>query len=283
MKRVIIALTAFCLIPLAAPANNQFATYEQAAFYHFNSRPQWELAFQTLQKQPLTGHETILNVGSRSGRVAAYLASQLPQGKVIGVDSNSGMIEFAQANFGPALYPNLRFVQNETLENYFTNVIDSVVSISVLHWFPEQKIFLSKVYQALKPGGKILFVIPAPLLPEMNEVFTDLSTKEEWKEYYKKYSHPRKKYTADEYRTLLKETHFREIEVEVITFHYAFDTKRELIDWWSAFSPFLLTLPIEKRSQFLVDFAHCFLRHCPYQADGRIPFVENHLLITAVK
>lgn len=284
LSKAIATLATFSLLQnLPAVADNQFGTYQEAAFYHFNSHTQWELGFQYLQKLQLSGHETILNVGSRSGRMAAYLASRLPQGKAIGVDSHPGMIAFAQANYGPALYPNLRFIQNDTLENYFTNVIDYVVSINALHWFPEQKVFLSKVHQALKPGGRILFIIPITPLKPVNDVFEDLSASAEWKEYYKNYNHPRKKFTPDEYRALLTEANFRDIEVEVIPFHYAFETKRDLIDWWSAFSPFLLTLPMEKRQPFLIDFAHCYVRHCPFQVDGRIPFDENYLLIKAVK
>lgn len=279
-----ILLTLLGLVfPTLLPAYNQFETYQEAAFYHYNSRPQWELAFQTLRALTLKGNETLLNVGCRSGRVAAYLANKLPNGKVIAIDSNVGMIEFARLNFCPDLYPNLRFIQNDTLENYFTNVIDIAVSFSALHWFPDQKIFLAKLHQALKPGGKILFLIPAPAVKEVSDVRADLSAKVEWRDYFKNYVHHTKKYTAAEYRAFLQEAGFKEIEVDVIPFHYAFDTKRDLIDWWSAFSPFLTTLPIDKRHAFLSDYCQCFIRHHPYQADGRIPFTENHLLIRAVK
>lgn len=283
MNRSVFLLVLGLFSPALLPAFNQFATYQDAAFYHYNSRPQWELAFQILRDYPLKGNETILNVGCRSGRVAAYLANKLNDGKVIAIDSNDCMIEFAGFNFCPRLYSNLRFIQNDTLENYFSNVIDVAVSFSSLHWFPEQKIFLSKLHQALKPGGKVLFLIPATPVKEVSDVFADLSAKEEWRDYFKNYVHPRKKYTAEEYRSLLQEAGFKEIEIDVIPFHYAFDTKRDLIDWWGAFSPFLRTLPIEKRCAFLSDFCQCFIRHHPLQTDSRIPFTENHLFVRAVK
>lgn len=272
------------ILPLQLLAYSQFDTYQEAAFYHYNSRPQRELAFQTLRGLSLKGNETLVNVGCRSGRVAAYLAHKLPDGKVIAIDSNSVMIEFARCNYCPTLYSNLRFVQNDTLESYFTNVIDIAVSFSALHWFPEQKIFLSNLHQALKPGGKIVFLIPAYPVKEVADVFSDLSAKAKWRDYFRNYVHPRKKYTAEQYRALLKEAGFKEIEVDVIPFHYAFDTKRELIDWWSAFSLFLRTVPMEKRHAFRADFCNALsATPPPFQADGRTPFIENHLLVHALK
>lgn len=275
----------FCILFASSlnAAVDQFPTYSKAAFYHYNSRPQWNLAFETLQNFPLNRDETILNVGCRSGRVAAYLSSKVPLGKVIGLDPSAGMIDFARANHNQNLFHNLSFVHQDVLKGFSPSTFDRIVSFSALHWTPEQDLFLENVYQALKPRGKILFTIPAAPLKGINATFADLSAKAEWKEYFQKYHHPRKKYTATEYRAFLEKAGFRNIEVETLRFHYAFETVRELIDCYRAFAPFLLILPKPKHAQFLEDFAHSYINHCPCDADGRIPFVEDHLIIRAEK
>ncbi|HVQ19527.1 MAG TPA: class I SAM-dependent methyltransferase [Terrimicrobiaceae bacterium] len=67
------------------------------------------MAEEVLSLLDLKGAKRVLDVGCGNGKVTAEIASGVPQGSVLGVDSSADMIAFALSRFGPRLQPNLRF------------------------------------------------------------------------------------------------------------------------------------------------------------------------------
>jgi trans-aconitate 2-methyltransferase len=80
-----------------------------ASEYALISGLQKAMAEEVLVLLDVEGFERILDVGCGDGKITAEVATRVPRGAVVGVDSSKDMINFASTHFGPALQPNLRF------------------------------------------------------------------------------------------------------------------------------------------------------------------------------
>ena len=62
---------------------------------------QQAMASEVLALLDLKGSERVLDVGCGNGKVTAEIASRVPDGTVLGVDSSAEMIASARHQFGP--------------------------------------------------------------------------------------------------------------------------------------------------------------------------------------
>lgn len=105
-----------------------------------------------------TAGDTLLDLGSGPGfctRELAYIVGNT--GKVIGLDKSQSYIDFlnqtAQAN-----HLNMEGICVDFNDIQFEdNSLDGVYCRWALAWFAKPKEVLTKVYKALKPGGKMVF------------------------------------------------------------------------------------------------------------------------------
>ena len=104
----------------------------------------------------LEGHEHVLDIGCGDGKVSAELARDVPQGRVVGVDSSEDMIRLARAAFPPATQGNLSFMLRDAQDLGFEAQFDVVFSNATLHWVKDHRAVLQSVARTLKPHGRIL-------------------------------------------------------------------------------------------------------------------------------
>jgi len=278
------AITGLCSSLFSMPLTgvDQFPSIEKASFYQHHSQQQWEVAYNVLHILRLKGHEHVLDIGCGSGKITANIAGRVPSGHVIGVDLSQGMIEFAKDNYEP-YYSNLTFDQSDIFEFDAPSAFDVIFSSGSLHWILDHQQLLTKVHNLLNDQGKILFSIPCTPFPEVSAVFRDIVTNEPWLTYLQDYNHPRRKFTAEEYTLLLTQAGFHDIKISQEPFTYYFESKRELADWYAAFSPMLFYIPQEMHETFLVDMVERYLQSYPLDETGRIMFKQNELIIQASK
>jgi len=104
-----------------------------------------------------TGH-TILDVATGTGQPALTIAKIVGQnGKVIGVDLSSEMIEIANeeaASLGLTNIVNFQVVKDESLSMFSDNTFDSVVCRNGLMFMPDPVKALKSFCRVLKPRGK---------------------------------------------------------------------------------------------------------------------------------
>lgn len=280
-KSVFFLITFLFLSP-SAWAVDTFSTYEKADYYHRNSFEGWIVAYDILRGFYFNGDESVLDMGCRDGRIAANLAGRIPDGEVIAIEMRGpGSIQFAQKNYSQELYPNLTFIEQNILNSDYENRFDLIVSFSFLHWNSDQAAIVQKAYQALKDEGQLVMTIPLKVIPEISANFKELMNKDEWKEYFVNFSHPRKKYTAQEYTSLLVDAGFEFVQSAILNREYLFENKRALIDWLKMHSV-VDSLPEEKVENFLIQFANVHAQEFTYP-DGQIPFYFEELLIVANK
>ena len=123
-----------------------------AKTYHEVAAPQEEWAREVLARLDLRGDETVLDAGCGSGNVTRLLLERLPEGRVIGVDGSSQMIEHAReelAEFGDRVDLSV----TDLLQLDLDEEVDAVFSNATFHWIPDHERLFARLFAALRPGG----------------------------------------------------------------------------------------------------------------------------------
>lgn len=98
--------------------------------------------------------ETILDVGSGTGDLAAVIAES---GAVVhGIDASESMVEQAKAKF-PGIHFQVASITDFDKPRYY----DAVFSNATLHWIADKNNAVEKMYQNLKPGGRLVLEMGA--------------------------------------------------------------------------------------------------------------------------
>ncbi len=114
---------------------------------------------QIIEKAPFENNDTVLDLGSGTGRFACLINKKAPIKKYIGIDLSDIMIK--QANKKCRRFKNFSFIQGEIQkETSFEKEFDKVFISFVLHGFEQRdriKI-IKNAFKALKPGGKFVIL-----------------------------------------------------------------------------------------------------------------------------
>lgn len=111
-----------------------------------------EVIVRHLEVQP---GMTVLDIGCGPGRVTIPVARQVgPQGTVVAIDLQPGMLSRAQAKAQAANVSNIRFVQAGVGDGKLdVGPADRALLVTVLGEIPNQETALKEIFGALKPGG----------------------------------------------------------------------------------------------------------------------------------
>ena len=123
-----------------------------AGTYDRVSGPQVEFAQKVLARLDLGGDETVLDAGCGSGRVTRLLLERLPDGHVVAVDQSESMVERARE----ALGERATVFQADLAEVRLDRPVDAVFSNAVFHWVPDHDALFARMFDALRPGGRLV-------------------------------------------------------------------------------------------------------------------------------
>lgn len=101
--------------------------------------------------------EVVVDLGSGGGLDVFLAAKQVgPEGRAIGVDMTTAMIERARANAVSGGYANVEFLQ-ATIDNIPLPdaSVDCVISNCVLNLAPDKPAVFREISRILKPGGRL--------------------------------------------------------------------------------------------------------------------------------
>ncbi len=177
----------------------------------------------------LLGSERILDMGCGDGRLAAALASRVPQGCVLGIDASRNMIEQAQQSHAAA---NLEFRLLDINDIDFQGMFDLVFSNATLHWIKDHRRLLSRVYRALASGGQVRFNFAGQgNCMNFIEVVRQTMAEESFAPCFRGFDWPWFMPGVAEYERLLATSRFAAAEVWHEDAETVFQTADTLIGW----------------------------------------------------
>ena len=123
-----------------------------AGSYHGLATPHQAWGAAILDRLPLRGDETVLDLGCGTGRVTEQLLARLgPDGRAIGIDGSAQMVEEAARRLGGD--PRASFARQDLLELTVSPPADAAVSSATFHWIKDHDTLFARVRAALRDGA----------------------------------------------------------------------------------------------------------------------------------
>jgi trans-aconitate 2-methyltransferase len=122
------------------------ATWDAKAYERI-SDPQVRWAAPVIDRLDPRPGELVLDAGCGTGRVTELLVAR--GAEVLGVDADPAMIEQARRR-------GLTCWCQDLLELEVPQRVDAVFSNAVFHWVPDHPRLFARLFEALKPGGRLV-------------------------------------------------------------------------------------------------------------------------------
>jgi trans-aconitate 2-methyltransferase len=168
------------------------------------------MAAEVLALLQLNGTERVLDLGCGNGKIAAEIATRIPDGSVIGVDASAEMIAFASEEFPAATHPNLRFEVADIRRLRFHEEFDLVVSFNALHWIPDQDTALRAIHSAMRTGAVAqLRLVSDGARKSLETVIEETRESPPWAGHFQDFRDPYLHVTPEQYAELAERNGFR--------------------------------------------------------------------------
>ena len=256
--------------------------------YEFNgdkykkaSKHQREWGNSLIAELKLKGNESILDLGCGDGSLTKELSELVPNGRVIGIDFSTGMIETAKKLTDANLMFELMDINKLKYENEF----DVIFSNAALHWVKDHRILLKNCYSALKNGGMILWDFAGDgNCSNFFAVIRQLIQSGEYSAYFSGFEWPWYMPTITEYKELITKSGFKDCHIKEVNRDRYFANAEEMIKWIDQPSivPFIANIPDALKA----DFRNAVIRSMldkTLQADGTCFETFRRIHIVAYK
>jgi trans-aconitate methyltransferase len=249
---------------------------------HSSSQQKW--AQELIAKLHLNGTETILDIGCGEGKVTAEIALNVPDGKVIGIDSSLNMITNAKSNYLPSKYSNLSFFLMDALDISFKDQFDIIFSNAALHWIKDHQRVLKNVKKALKKSGRILFQMGGMgNADEMISALNQTVKKVKWEKYFLNLTFPYSFYGPEEYSMWLKEVNLEIVRLKLIPKMMEHPGKESLKGWIrTTWLPYTERVPETLREKLIEEISECYLLEHPQTGSDKISVKMMRLEVEAL-
>jgi trans-aconitate 2-methyltransferase len=232
-----------------------------AADYAGHSEVQQQWALELMQQLDLGGDEHLLDLGCGDGKVTAALAAGLPDGRVVGIDSSHQMIGLAAATYPTTTNNNLSFQRHDVRFLSYEQQFDVVFSNAALHWVVDHKPVVQGIFQALKPGGKVLVQMGGKGNAE--ELIATLDTimqQSGWKEYFTGFTFPYGFYAPEEYAPWLQEAGFTDLSLDLKPKVMSHKTRERFTGWLrTTWLPYFERIPPSLQEEFIETVVDTYL------------------------
>lgn len=249
---------------------------------HSANQEQW--ARELLADLTLRPEDSVLDIGCGDGRITAAIAEQVPEGRVIGVDSSADMIAHAQAHHSR---PNLAFRQVDARTLPFESEFSAVFSNAALHWVRDPRPVLAGIARALRPGGRCRMEMggrgsAAALIATFEAVAGD----PEWRDSFAGFESTYGFHDAESYRRWLREAGLEPGRVELIGKDMAHASLEAFVGWLrTAWHPYTSRVSAGRRERFIEVVAERYLAEagCSPDSTGPIHIAMMRLQVEAWK
>jgi trans-aconitate methyltransferase len=240
--------------------------------YHQHSSEQQRWARELIAKLSLRACERILDIGCGDGKITAEIARQLPEGSAVGIDNSDDMIRFANANFPPESYPNLRFRLLDASRLDFSSEFDVIFSNACLHWIFDHRPVLHGIARALKPGGKSLLQMGgAGNAADILAIIEDLRKVDPWGPYLRTVTFRYGFHHPDDYHRWLIEAGLEPLRVQLIPKDMIHPGPAGLAGWIrTTWHPYTHAIPEPLRQSFIDEIVRRYLARYPLDSQGNV-------------
>ncbi len=118
-----------------------------------------EMPDEVVSNLNLRPTDVVADVGAGSGYFAFRIAKQVPQGKVLAVDIQPEMLTMIEERKSAEDVDNVEGVLGELdSTNLPPNSVDLAFMVDVYHEFSHPREMMQSIFDALKPGGRLVLV-----------------------------------------------------------------------------------------------------------------------------
>lgn len=253
--------------------------------YSHHSEFQEQCAHEIIAKLGLKGSEHILDIGCGDGRSTVEIARRIPQGRILGIDSSAEMIQYACACYPSENYPNLSFSVTDARALEFHGEFDVVFSNAALHWIMDHRPVLKGIFQALRPGGKMLAQMAGKgNAAEAFLAFAYLVQDPPWDQFFAGSRTPWAFFGPGQYREWILESGLDPVRVELLRRDMAHATRESFAGWIrTTWLPHLKRIPGSLQPAFIDALYEMCCKLSPPNADGVIRISMVRLEVEAKK
>jgi predicted methyltransferase len=128
--------------------------------FEAGSREAWQMPDRVVRSLGISSKAAVIaDIGAGSGYFSRRLAAQVPEGRVYAVDVDDAFQQFILQNresWGtPNIEPRLAFYDDPALPD---GEIDLVFLSNTYPYIRERAVYLQRIHQALRPGGRVAIV-----------------------------------------------------------------------------------------------------------------------------
>ncbi|MEE9167132.1 MAG: class I SAM-dependent methyltransferase [Candidatus Neomarinimicrobiota bacterium] len=121
-------------------------------------RDEWQKPDAVIRSLDLTGKEIVADIGSATGYFPVRFARALSQGRVYGVDTEEGMVEYLNDRAKRENLSNLVSIQGEPDDPKLPEPVDIMFICDTYHHIRERTDYFSRLKGKLLPGGRLVIV-----------------------------------------------------------------------------------------------------------------------------
>jgi trans-aconitate 2-methyltransferase len=237
-----------------------------------------------LARLELGPHERIVDWGCGTGEHTAELARRSAEGFVAGIDSSPAMIERALQLHGQldlGLRQRLRFKLADFRDFMADREYTVIFSNAALQWVGDHRSILAVAYRALCQNGRLAVQIPANENEAAQATMRQMAAEPPWNATLSEVRTPSDENVlpAADYRRLLAEIGFAEVDCFYHTFHHPMRNASEVVEFCRSTSlrRFLDPLPSAQHSEFVAELTQRL--EAAYGTRGQLTFNFRRLFL----
>jgi trans-aconitate methyltransferase len=257
---------------------------EQIEAYHIGSDVEPHDLEPLISGDFFQGAKTVLDIGCGDGKITALFAKQFPDLTFIGCDISKNMIDFASKKYPASEYPNLSFIVKDACDLSYDAEIDRIISYSTLHWVKDQKVALTSIYDALKPGGRAFIrTTPKTSNNEYKTICMKVIMSFKWMTHFMGYKSDHSFHSERDYKKILTSVGFKVEKIEQKSHETTISNRANLNNFLKGVLTLLTHLPENKRGAFLDDYYEELVNNGNVDEEGAIRIRSDRVDLALVK
>lgn len=213
----------------------------------------------------------IVDLGCGTGAGVRLLHSRLQARRTVGIDRSARMLEEARQAGMP---PGVAFERGDIGDFDARDEYDLIFSNAALHWIDDHEALIAKLIAAVRPGGQLLFQVPAAHDHPSHTVAEALTAIEPFASAYAGWHRPQPVLTPEAYARLLYRNGLPQLSVRMVVYPHVLDGPEDVIEWMKGtlLTEYERHLPADLFPRFLDAYRERLLAHLENTRPYFFPF-----------